>query len=241
MTCHDVEPQLSTFVDGDLPSAEREAVAAHLETCEACRALVADLERVRDAARTLGPLSPPDHIWLEVAGQIRLGDKPSPATVVAAPAAPARSSAWQWIGLAAALVLVTLVSYLAMHLRTPTTDTGSNAAVTGSVESVTQELSLALEHYDKAIAQLEALAKNNDGTIDPVTAATLQKNLVVIDKAIADSRAALASEPQSQPAFDSLIEALRRKVGVLQTTVALMNEMRRGNQEGAARVAGGKS
>ena len=61
----------------------------------------------------------------------------------------------------------------------------------------------------------------------------------MIDQAIAESRAALAADPQSQPARDSLIDALRRKVGVLQTTVALMNEMRQGNQEGAARVAAG--
>ena len=148
---------------------------------------------------------------------------------------------WQWIGLAAGLVLVTLVAYLVIHLRppAPNTTTAGNGGAPGSVESVAQELSLALEHYDKAIAQLEVLAKNNDGTIDATTAATLQHNLSVIDQAIAESRAALAADPQSQPALDSLIDALRRKVGVLQTTVALMNEIRRGNQEGAARVAAG--
>jgi hypothetical protein len=138
-------------------------------------------------------------------------------------------------------VLVTLVAYLVIHLRAPVpaTTTAGNGGAPGSVESVAQELSLALEHYDKAIAQLEVLAKNNDGTIDATTAATLQHNLSVIDQAIAESRAALAADPQSQPALDSLIDALRRKVGVLQTTVALMNEIRRGNQEGAARVAAG--
>ncbi len=148
---------------------------------------------------------------------------------------------WQWMGLAAGLVLVTLVAYLVIHLRppAPSTTTAGNGGAPGSVESVAQELSLALEHYDKAIAQLEVLAKNNDGTIDATTAATLQHNLSVIDQAIAESRAALAADPQSQPALDSLIDALRRKVGVLQTTVALMNEIRRGNQEGAARVAAG--
>lgn len=239
MICQDVERRLSQFVDGDLDAAERAEVSSHLDTCARCRALASDLTRIRDAARALGPVPPPDHIWLEIAGQIRLADRPTPADV---PAMPRRSSAtWQWMGLAAGLVLVTLVAYLVMRLQgpqTPATTTAGNGQTAGSVESVAQELSLALEHYDKAIAQLEVLAKTNDGTIDATTAATLQNNLSVIDHAIAESRAALTADPQSQPAFDSLIDALRRKVGVLQTTVALMNEIRRGNQEGAARLAG---
>ncbi|MFI5178901.1 MAG: zf-HC2 domain-containing protein [Vicinamibacterales bacterium] len=241
MTCRDVEPRLSQFVDADLTADERAAVSRHLEGCAACRALVDDLTRVRDAARGLGPIPPPDHIWLEIAGQIRLGDRPTPAAVPA-PSPARRSAAWQWIGLAAALVVITLGVFLVMRLETPKSGAATpagNGQATGSVETVAQELGLALQHYDKAIAELEVLAKSNDGTIDPATAATLQKNLGVIDRAIAESRAALASDPQSQPAFDSLIDALRQKVGVLQTTVALMNEIRRGNQEGAARVVAG--
>ena len=240
MTCQDVETRLSRFVDGDVDADERAAVSSHLDACERCRALASDLARVRGAARALGPVAPPEHIWLEIAGQIRLADHPTPADPPTA-ARRSPSAMRQWFGLAAGLVLVTLVAYLVMHLQTPntaTTTTAGNGTATGSVESVAQELSLALEHYDKAIAQLEVLAKTNDGTIDATTAATLQHNLSVIDQAIAESRAALAADPQSEPAFDSLIDALRRKVGVLQTTVALINEIRRGNQEGAARLAG---
>jgi len=241
MTCEEVVPRLSAFVDAELGADERAAVSAHLDGCAACRAVVTDLTLVRNSARALGPIAPPDHIWLEIAGQMRLASRPTPAD--AKPAVAARRSAtWQWLSLAAALVLVTLIAYMVMHLRqspAPGGTDASNAKASASVETVAQELSMALEHYDKAIAELETLAKNNDGTIDPATAATLQKNLGVIDQAIAESRAALASNPQSQPAFDSLIDALRQKVAVLQTTVALMNEMRRGNQEGAARVVAG--
>jgi hypothetical protein len=239
MNCQDIELRASAYVDGELAADGRAAVSAHLATCAACRALVEDLTRVRNTARSLGPIAPPDHIWLEVAGQIRLSEAPAP---VEAPRPSTRSSAWQWLSLAAALVLVTLAAYAVMRYQSapsqPPAQAG-NAATTGSVETVAQELSLALEHYDKAISELETLAKSNDGTIDPVTAATLQHNLTVIDQAIAESRAALAANPQSQPAFDSLIDALRQKVSVLQTTVALMNEMRRGNQAGAARIVGG--
>jgi hypothetical protein len=111
--------------------------------------------------------------------------------------------------------------------------TPGNVPSTGSVETLERELTQAEEHYGNAIAELEAITKNGDGSIDPSVAATVQKNLATID------RAALTDHPESVPARDSLFEALRRKVGVLQATVMLMNEMRKGNQEGAARVAPG--
>jgi len=74
---------------------------------------------------------------------------------------------------------------------------------------------------------------------DPRTAATLQKNLAVIDQAISESRAAVRAQPANEPAQQSLIEGFKTKIGLLQDTVALINEMRKGNEAGAARIASG--
>jgi len=104
------------------------------------------------------------------------------------------------------------------------------------VQSVEMELSLAEQHYEKAIAGLEQIAKAGEGVLDPQIAATLQKNLGVIDQAIRDSRTALQSQPTSQLAQESLFEAFKRKVALLQDTIALINEMRKGNQAGAAKI-----
>ena len=46
-------------------------------------------------------------------------------------------------------------------------------------------------------------------------------------------------EPENDVAQQSLFEALRNKVALLQDTIALINEMRKGNQEGAARIVSG--
>jgi anti-sigma factor RsiW len=234
-TCQDLQALISSFVDGQLSADERATVVAHLDDCADCRGVVADLEHLRAAARLLGPLPAPDHVWLEVAGQIRLGQAFAPA----ARRVPRRPALAQWLALAAALVVVTLGVYLVDVLRAPTPVSGGTPPA--SLQTVAQELTLALEHYDKAIAELQVIAKNkeNEGTLDPAVTASLQKNLNVIDQAIADSRAALATDPESEPARESLIDSLRRKIGVLQTTVALMNEMRKGDAAGAARVAAG--
>jgi len=97
---------------------------------------------------------------------------------------------------------------------------------------------LAEQHYEKAIAGLEQIAKAGQGTLDPQLAGTLQKNLAVIDQAIHDSRVALQTQPTNELAQESLFEAFRRKVGLLQETVSLMNEMRKGNQAEAAKIIG---
>jgi hypothetical protein len=221
----------------------RATVHAHLGGCPACRGLAADLTRLRDAARALGPIDPPSHVWLEVAGQIRLADRetPAPRTLIRRVTTP-RGALVQWIGLAAALVFITLLVYVVRGPGTPppaaTTASTGNAAATGSVEAVTAELTLAMQHYQNAISELETIAKAGNGDLDPAVAATVQRNLGVIDQAISESRDALTSDPASAPARASLFEALHRKVVLLQTTVALIREMSQGDQSGAARVAG---
>ena len=113
-----------------------------------------------------------------------------------------------------------------------------------AVESVEAEFRLAEQHYQNAIAKLEQAARldqagRDANTLDAQTASMLQKNLQVIDQAIAESREAVRSEPLSAAARDSLFDALRRKVALLQDTIALMNEMRKGNSAGAAQIVDG--
>jgi hypothetical protein len=107
------------------------------------------------------------------------------------------------------------------------------------VQDVETQLKLAEEHYVKAIAGLEAIADASGSELDQETSDVLQANLTVIDTAIGESRTALQAEPGSELARQSLFEALRSKVSLLQDTIALINEMRKGNQEGAARIASG--
>jgi hypothetical protein len=82
------------------------------------------------------------------------------------------------------------------------------------------------------------MAEGGDDSLDPVVAGTLRTNLTVLNRAIAESRQALADDPGSVPARDSLFEALRQKVVLLQSTVTLINEMRKGNPEGAVAASG---
>ena len=235
-TCHDVQPRLSEFADGELSGGDRTEVTAHLVNCEACRDLLHDLQHIRRAAESLGPIAPPDHVWLQVAGQARI-ERPMverPATRIA------RSPATrQWIGLAAALVLVTVGAHYFLNsvpVESGPNDPG-NAAEASSVKRIADELTLAMEHYDNAVTELETLARASKDVLDPQMTEALRQNIQTVNAAIDESRAALVENPGSKTARDSLVEALRRKVVVLQATVNLMNEMRKGNQAGAVEAA----
>ena len=239
-TCDDIHVQLGQMVDGRLPDPElQRTVRAHLESCAHCRGVLQDLEKLRRASATMGPVAPPDHVWLEVAGQVRLQQA---QPVAARLTRPSRATIVQWGALAAALLLVTAAAYYLTDRPAPapvvtTAAGGSNAQPPGSVEAVAEELSLAMQHYERAIAELEQLAKTDQDALDPAVRTTLTQNIQLIDQAIAESRGALTKDPGSEPARESLFGALRRKIGVLQTTVTLMNEMRKGNQSGAAEAA----
>jgi hypothetical protein len=255
MKCAQFREWIQELSDGTLGSLAAGHVARHVEQCAACRAFAADLQAIRDAAESLDPLEPPDRVWLQLAG--RLMQEGRVSRPPAATAAPVRHVAL--LAIAAALIFAVGASIVLLLPRAGSTVASpppaaasaaapGNAAADDTVQSVEAEFRLAEQHYQNAIGKLEqaarldrpaAASQSDDQTLDPQTAAMLQKNLQVIDQAIAESRAALRSEPQSAPARDSLFDALKRKVALLQDTIALMNEMRKGNSAGAAQIIDG--
>lgn len=243
---------IQELVDGALSGIRRAELEQHLSECAECRQFLADMETIHRTAGALDPLEPPDRVWLQIAGTLRQEGRVQPP-----PERPARSPRYALLAIAAALVLAVgaaIAALVTQYRSNPTTPpaTAANTAAAPAadanadvaIESVEAEFRLAEQHYQNAIAKLEQAARldqagRDANTLDPQTAAMLQKNLQVIDQAIAESREAVRSEPLSAAARDSLFDALRRKVALLQDTIALMNEMRKGNSAGAAEIVDG--
>ncbi len=152
--------------------------------------------------------SPPDRVWLQIAGRLRQEGR-----IVSTPLA-ATTRRLAPLALAASLLLVVGASLYVLYPRgnaAPAGQDAGNATRSDAVQGVETELRIAEQHYENAIAKLQEIAKSDDNAIDPQAKATLQKNLAVIDQAIAESRAALKAEPQSAPARNSLFDALKRQ------------------------------
>ena len=238
MSCDQYSDIIVELVDGTKPDDELRHLRAHLESCAACRALVADLRQIRDVARTLEPMAPPPAVWSRIAREVdaaRTGGTERP---------------WfqqpRWLALAAALVLAVgsvAILWRAMPASGPAspepTTVAGNAPVGDIVQRIEEDLRMAEAHYQSALTDLERIAAAEGSGLDPAVTSALRSNVALVDQAIADSRAALDTDPQSAPARESLFDALRRKVVLLQETIALVSEMSRGNQAGAAQIVEG--
>ena len=75
--------------------------------------------------------------------------------------------------------------------------------------------------YDKEILMLQSIMRWRKAELDPATAAIIDKNLRIIDAAIAQSRAALRRDPASSLISDQLTHALDKKVELLRTAAML--------------------
>lgn len=98
MTCDTVREVLLDYLDGVLREAERDAVAAHLAACDACRA---EAEALRWADRALAPLA-----------AVQEAPTADPAVL---PWLRASRPAWRWAAAAATAAGVLVLALLLSH------------------------------------------------------------------------------------------------------------------------------
>ena len=245
---HPTDTAINDYVDGTSDPFERNAVETHLATCEVCRQVVDDLQEIKRVTGTLELREPPVRAWGRIERAIKL--EQGNDTARSGSYAFFGKPGWRkpgtipyWLAAAAVLLLATVVGLRYVPGRNQAGSDGdgveTSASASRAADAIESELRLAESHYENAIKGLEAAAKSDEDALDPRTAATLQKNLAVIDQAISESRAAMRAQPASEPAKQSLIENFKTKITLLQDTVALINEMRKGNEAGAARIVSG--
>ncbi len=213
LTCDELDDMLSDYLEGTLAAERRVAIERHARDCSRCRALLGDLMAITREARALRPLIPSRDLWPEIAARIEAPVVPHPAGRPARrrvfPHGPAALAA-----AAAALVIATAgVTYLITSHQPPAE---MQPVATRPVAAVPVD-----RLYDQEIARLSAIVRERRAELDPATAAVIERNLRVIDRAIAESRAALAKDPASSLLNDQLNVALDRKVELLRTVALL--------------------
>jgi anti-sigma factor RsiW len=75
--------------------------------------------------------------------------------------------------------------------------------------------------YDREVGRLQRLLEQRRNQLDPATVAVIEKNLLVIDTAIAESKKAIARDPASEFLIESLNQSLRAKVELMRTAALL--------------------
>lgn len=238
MTHEEILDLLDDFVGGDLPPREERDVRRHLMQCEGCRAEEQALRALLDEAAALpDEIVPERDLWTGIAPRLQsraaLVEEPAehlPEVRVIGPR-PARPLPW-WMLAAASIALVIVTSFATLRLSgrgagaEPTTIASQRAqrpagAVGGGTPTALVAFRPAEKEYQKAISELEGVLQTQRTRMAPQTAATIEANLRIIDQAIAESRAALAADPNSAELTHMLSDAYDTKLDVLRQAVSL--------------------
>lgn len=225
--------RLSDYMDGGLPADEHRRVEEHLTGCGACRRVLEDLREVVRRAGALGTMEPPRDLWAGIAATIEAPQPSgSPTKIIAFPGAdrvPVAASGRDRKGftlsrgqlLAASVVLIAASSVATWTVgpglgagpvaETPAESTG---AVTMAAEGAAPPEELAGE-----LARLEETLREARRVLDPNTVRVLERNLGVIERAIEDSRNALAQDPGNEFLAEHLERVYERKLTYLRDVV----------------------
>jgi Putative zinc-finger len=250
ITCDEFTDRLMDLLEGDVDDATRAAMEAHAHECAECRALLADLRRVSHDASRLPMVTPSHDLWTGIAARIetpvvglagrrpawrspRLVGLAAAAVIVAAAGLGYRVAARNAAAVDSSVTTPVVATHSAPIADTPRSapPRAAPAAAGRSVDSARAALASnraagatsagVEETYDGEIAGLRAIIKRRHGQLDTATVAVLERNLAVIDSAIAQCKTALAKDPKSRFLMQSLSQSLDIKVQLLRMTAAL--------------------
>jgi anti-sigma factor RsiW len=218
--------KLSDYLDDGLSDTERAALERHLAACPSCAALLGELSAVAARARALRDRPPAAELWPGIAA--RIAEAPPAGDPDAQPAARAlrRRRTFSLPQLAAAAVVAALGSGAAMwwvagrgtHAPIATAPAAAPPAAPATAAPVVLAAS---PKYDAAVAELERILARERSSLDPKTVQVLERNLAVIDRALADARRALAADPNNAYLNAHLARTMRWKIDLLREAATL--------------------
>ena len=212
--------KLSEYLDETLPAGERAALEAHLTTCAECRETLDELRRVVDRARGLDDRQPSKDLWSGIA--TRIGSKAVVSIDRArVPARAARRLSFSVPQALAAGIALMIVSSGAVWLSLrgngsiqPPADTSRSIDMPAAWHQVDSSV-------DPVVANLRSTLQQNRAQLNASTVRILEKNLAIIDSAIAEARRALDADPNNNYLNHHLADVVRRRADLLRRVSTL--------------------
>jgi hypothetical protein len=212
--------RLSEYLDGELTHDELAACEAHLATCAECRAVTDDLRAVARTAAALPAEDPARELWPGILSAITPEARVIPIS---------RRRPWHMRlpALAAAAALIAVLSggsvWLAMRPEAAGPSPSSIATSRPQPPATLQPAAARAEAtYDAAVSDLRKVLDAGRGRLDSTTLRVLERNLAIIDSAVADAQRAVASDPQNAYLNAYLARTMRRKVDLLRQAATLV-------------------
>jgi hypothetical protein len=205
--------------DGD---ALPKAALAHMERCEDCRALWADLNAIRDLGLELGAEmeAPPERVWVSLRNQLEaegLIREPQEAAKQVESATHAWWSVFQGPAVAGACLGLILAASGALGFLSNAPQVSVQSQI-----STPQEVSPALAADN--VFREEILTAGNDSIPgfqreDTAVKQSIRRNLQLVDNLIAICEKSVREQPDNQMARDYLYGAYQQKAELLATAM----------------------
>jgi hypothetical protein len=217
MTCDQVRALIDDLAAGRLTGARREEALAHIAGCAEC---TADLEAARALAAPLTALprsiEPPRDLWPAISARTgaRTGTPTAPGSVPLTRRGP-------FLAIAAALALIAGSSAVTMLVMR---DSGPEPGPVTAAPAAPAAPAVFEARYVAETRELSDLLERQRALLAPETVAALERNLAIIDSAIADSRAALAADPSNGELELLLRAGYEQKVALLEQATRLARE-----------------
>jgi hypothetical protein len=215
MQCYEVEQILEQQPDGPLP----DSAVAHIDDCEPCRSLLADLETIRLAALELGAveIAPPERLWISLRNQLEaegLIRKPQPAPQSAM---PGWWSIFQRPALAGAFLTVLLVAAGLISFRSDFSQTSTRRdAVTQLGSSLVPS---AQQVFNEEVLNVAEEPVPGFPRPDPAITASFRRNLDLVDNLIVLCEASVREQPENDIAREYMYRAYEQKAELLATAM----------------------
>jgi len=206
MTCGELRALLDAYARGSLAPAELAAFEDHLATCAECAAWLDATEPALEGVPTLRrSVEPEADLWPGI--QARLAPR--------AGLGLRRVTLPGWLLAAAALLLIAVSSGItAVLVRAPRPGTASLPLSASTLSPLEAQ-------YASAASELSAELGRARTRLAPATLAIIERNLAVLDSALAETRQALANDPGNAALERLVIATWQQKMDFLRRAAAL--------------------
>jgi hypothetical protein len=219
MQCNELGQIIEQQADGPLP----ELATAHINSCEACRALTLDLAAIHAVAMELSAedIAPPEHLWTALRNQLE-------AEGIIRDSSPVRESihrAW-WIAVqhpALAGAFLSLILVAAGMISTMGNPAQTVGRLTVAPQLELQQASLVAPSAENVFKE-ELLTVGNENipgfrAHDAAVSDSIRRNLNIVDNFIVMCEKDVREQPENEMAREYLYGAYEQKAELLSTAM----------------------
>jgi anti-sigma factor RsiW len=223
MNCDSCQQLLSDFLDESLDREHRMQVVSHLAGCSDCTAVQDELLSIlhcgveyRDHLVETPPN--PQALWLRISNIIE-SEMPAPELASARQASTRTgwlNRSWRFtlpqmaVGVAALVITVSVLTTLGIRNFAP------NRGATASLETVPRAGKNSDQLLEQQIAYWDQRVQQRKAQWNQQTRDAFDRNVQILDQAVADYRRELQSNPNDEVSAEMLHSALNEKMTLLQ-------------------------